>query len=150
FVSPGQINYLIPPGTVNGAATVTVTSGDGIISIGTAQITTVAPSLFSANADGQGVAVGVALRSSNGQAQPSEPVFQFNAAQNKYVTRPIDLGPETDQVFLVLFGTGLRNRSSLPAVTVKMGGVDGRVDFAGAQGGFVGLDQINVLIPRSL
>jgi len=150
FVSPGQINYLIPPGTVNGAATVTVASGDGIISIGTAQIATVAPSLFSANADGQGVAVGVVIRSSNGQAQPSEPVFQFNAAQNKYVTRPIDLGPETDQVFLVLFGTGLRNRSSLPAVTVKLGGVDGQVDFAGAQGSFVGLDQINVLIPRSL
>src|SRR5262249_5036505 len=34
FVSFGQINYLMPPGTAPGTATVTVTSGDASISVG--------------------------------------------------------------------------------------------------------------------
>ncbi len=32
FVSPAQINYQMPAGTANGAATITVTSGDGSVS----------------------------------------------------------------------------------------------------------------------
>jgi uncharacterized protein (TIGR03437 family) len=35
-------------------------------------------------------------------------------------------------------------------VTVKIGGDDARVDYAREQGGFVGLDQLNLLLPRSL
>ncbi|MCI0363865.1 MAG: hypothetical protein L0219_08290, partial [Phycisphaerales bacterium] len=82
-----------------------------------------------------------------------EPVAQFDATQNKFVAIPIDLGPETDQVFLILFGTGLRFRSSLSAVNTQIGGpngVDAQVTFVGAQGGFVGLDQVNVRLSRSL
>jgi photosystem II stability/assembly factor-like uncharacterized protein len=55
FVAPQQINYQIPPGTANGSATVTVTSGDGTISQGTINIVTAAPGWFTANANGQGV-----------------------------------------------------------------------------------------------
>jgi uncharacterized protein (TIGR03437 family) len=33
---------------------------------------------------------------------------------------------------------------------MKIGGADASVIFAGAQGGFVGLDQVNVRVPRSL
>jgi len=35
-------------------------------------------------------------------------------------------------------------------VSAKLGGVDAQVTFAGAQDGFVGLDQVNARIPRSL
>ncbi len=45
---------------------------------------------------------------------------------------------------VALFGTGWRN--SLP-VTVKIGGKAARVNYAGASGGFPGLDQINAVIP---
>ena len=150
FVSPTQVNYLMPVGTAVGAATVTITSGDGAVSIGVAQIATVAPGLFSANGNGQGVAAGVALRVKDG-AQSYEPIVEFNEAQNRFVAKPIDLGPATDQVFLILYGTGFRNRSSLAAVTCKIGGGDAPVLFAGAAPGFAGLDQINVgPLPRSL
>jgi uncharacterized protein (TIGR03437 family) len=67
-----------------------------------------------------------------------------------FVPIPLDLGPQTDQVFLLLFGTGIRFRSSLSNVKVTIGGVDSEVLFAGPAGGFVGLDQINIRIPRSL
>jgi uncharacterized protein (TIGR03437 family) len=63
---------------------------------------------------------------------------------------PIDLGPGTDQVVLLLFGTGLRRFSSLSAVSVRIGGQDAQVLAAAAQGQFLGLDQVNVLLPRSL
>ncbi len=46
FVSPGQINYLIPEGTALGSATVKVTSGAGGVIIGVLNIESVAPSLY--------------------------------------------------------------------------------------------------------
>src|SRR5262249_26609794 len=150
FVSPMQVNYQIPPGTAPGAATVTITSGDGTVSTGTINITAIAPSLFSANASGQGVAAAAALRIKANGDRSFEAVAQFDASEGRLVPIPIDLGPEGDRVFLLAFGTGLRGRSSLSAVSVKMGGVDSEVQFLGPQGGFVGLDQGNILIPRSL
>jgi len=150
FVSPNQVNYQIPPGTAAGTATITITSEAGAVSTGTAQIAAAAPSLFTANASGQGVAAAVALRVKADGSQSYEPVAQFDAAQNKYVSRPIDLGPETDQVYLLLFGTGIRYRSTLSAVSARIGTIDAPALYAGAQGGFVGLDQVNVRLPRSL
>jgi uncharacterized protein (TIGR03437 family) len=150
FVSPGQINYQIPPGIAVGAATLTVTSGDGSVSTGTMQIAAVAPGLFAANADGQGVAAALALRVKADGSQSIEPIAQWDGAQNKMVARPLDLGQATDQVFLILFGTGIRYHSSLAAASVKLGGEDAQVLYAGPQGNFVGLDQVNVRVPRSL
>jgi uncharacterized protein (TIGR03437 family) len=60
------------------------------------------------------------------------------------------LGPATEQVFLILFGTGIRQFSANLPLAAQIGGVNAPVAYAGAQGGFVGLDQINVQVPRSL
>ena len=150
FVSPGQTNYLIPPGTVTGAATVTITSGNGTVSVGTIQIANVAPGLFTANASGQGVPSGYLLRVRGDGSQSIEPLAQFDTTLNRFVAVPIDLGPATDQVFVILFGTGFRFRSSLSAVTARLGGENVTVAFVGPQGDFVGLDQLNVQLPRTL
>src|SRR5262245_32853593 len=154
FVSPTQVNYQIPPGTAAGPAWVTIISGDGVISSGAAFIRTVAPGLFTANASGEGVGAGLALRVKADGSQSYEPIAQFDAAQNKFTSRPLDLGPEGEQVYLLLFGTGIRNRSSLSSVKALFAfggsGIAGEVSYAGAQGEFTGLDQINVLVPRSL
>lgn len=139
FVSPMQVTYLMPPGTAVGTASVTVTSGDGKVSIGVSQIATVAPGLFTATASGQGLAAAVVFRVREDGSQSYEPVG-----------RPIDLGPPSDRVYLVLFGTGIRHRSSLASVIATIGGTYAEVSFAGASGDFTGLDQINVLLPRSL
>ncbi|MEP7273241.1 MAG: kelch repeat-containing protein [Acidobacteriota bacterium] len=149
FVSPTQVNYQIPSKTVAGLATLTITSGDGTVSTGVAIVRAVAPSLFTANANGPGVAAAVALRVKADGSQNYESIAQYDA-QNKFISRPLDLGPETDQVYLILFGTGIRHRSSLSAVITTIGGTYAESSFAGPQGDFVGLDQVNVLLPRSL
>ncbi len=150
YISPTQVNYQLPEGTATGMAMVTITSGDGKVSTGTPLISSVAPGLFSANSDGLGVAAATAVRMKADGTQISEAVAQFDPVQNKFVTLPLDLGPEGEQVFLILYGCGIRFRSNLSAVLVKIGGVDMEVQFAGPQGFFVGLDQINIPLPRSL
>ena len=117
---------------------------------GTATVESVTPGLFAANANGQGVPAGVVLRVKADNTQTFEPLAEFNQAQNRFVPRPIDLGPATDQVFLILFGTGIKLRSSLSAVSCNIGGIDSQVLYAGEQGFFVGLDQINVRLPANV
>lgn len=150
FVGPNQINYLIPSGTATGAATITVTSGDSTISIGSLGISTVAPGLFTADASGQGLPTAVALRVKENGTLSYEPIAQFDPAQSRFVPVPIDLGPPTDQLFLILYGTGVRFRSALSAVSATIGGENSEVLYAGLAEGFVGLDQANLRIPRSL
>ncbi len=150
FVAPTQVNYQIPPGTAAGAATVTITSGASAVSTGTVNIANVAPGLFTANASGQGVAAAVVFRRRADGSESFEPVSRFDQAQGRFVAAPIDLGPETDQVFLILYGAGFRFRSSLAATAVAIGGVNSEVLFAGDAPGFVGLDQANVRLSRSL
>jgi uncharacterized protein (TIGR03437 family) len=150
FVAPGQINLQIPPGTATGPAQITITGGDGSISTGTMMIAMVAPGFFTANANGQGVAAAVVLRVSSITGQTFEPIARFDSAQNKFVPIPIDLGAPSDQLFLVLFGTGFRFRSSLAGVSATIGGAGSEVLFAGPADGFVGLDQANLRIPRTL
>lgn len=150
FVSPLQTNFEIPPSTANGIATVTIQSGDGTIQVCVAPISTVAPGVFTADSTGRGLAAAQILRVRSNGSRDIEPVARFDAATNQYVAVPIDLGPETDQVFLILYGTGLRFRSNLSAVSLVAGGVSLPILYAGPQGSLVGLDQINASLSRSL
>jgi len=155
FVSPGQINFLLPADTApNGTAFVTVTNEAGASLSGTTQIDALAPAIFTADASGQGLPAAVALRMKADGSQSYEEVVFFDQGLNKFVARPIDLGPDlgasTDQVFLILYGTGIRNRNSLFSVRAGIGGANAEVLFAGALGGFEGLDQVNLRIPRIL
>lgn len=150
FVAPTQVNFQIPPGTANGAATVTITGGDGSISTGVVQIASVAPGLFSANSDGQGVAAAVVLRVRGNGEQVYEPVSRFDTATGRAVAVPIDLGPESDQVFLIAYGTGERFRTSLANASASVGGANAELSYLGPQLGFVGLDQANIRLSRAL
>ncbi|MGE0132325.1 MAG: N-acetylmuramoyl-L-alanine amidase [Blastocatellales bacterium] len=150
FVSEGQINFLMPAGLANGEAAIIAANADGRLARGAATIAQVAPAIFSANANGQGAPAAVVLRIKADGSQSYEPVARFDQAQNKFVAAPIDLGAESDQVFLVAYGTGIRFRNSLNGVVAKIGGVDSQVLFAGPASGFFGLDQVNVRLSRNL
>jgi uncharacterized protein (TIGR03437 family) len=150
FVSPEQVNYLVPSGAANGIATITVFNEAGAISTGTAQINSLAPALFAANANGQGVAAASVLRVKADGSQRYEQAVQYDSGLKKFVPVPINLSDPNDQVFLLLFGTGFRHRQSISVVSVTIGGAPVEVLYAGAQGLFFGLDQLNTRLPRTL
>jgi uncharacterized protein (TIGR03437 family) len=100
-------------------------------------------------APGSAVAAAVAVRVGTDGTQTPVSVVQCSSVPVCTAT-PIDLGMAGDVVTVVFFGTGLRNNSGLANVHATIGGVDAPVAFAGAQGQFVGLDQLNVQLPLSL
>ena len=51
---------------------------------------------------------------------------------------------------MLFYGTGWKFRSALSAVSCAIGGVSSEVLYAGEAPGFVGLDQINARLSRSL
>ena len=63
----------------------------------------------------------------------------------------MDLGPSSESVFIVLYGSGIRGISSPSLITATIGGTSIPVLAALPQGTYLGLDQINLgPIPRSL
>jgi len=150
YVSPTQINYLIPVGTTRGAALITVTSGDATVSSSAAHISTVSPGLFTANQDGKGAPAGFAIYVKLSGEQRRVSLYQFDPATMKQVPVPIDFGEENEAIILELYGTGLRGRSAQSAVSVTIGGFAATVEYADKHPVFAGLDQVNVRVPRSL
>jgi uncharacterized protein (TIGR03437 family) len=133
YAAPTQVNFLMPVGTSVGTAVVLAARNGTAAGQGTVPIKTAAPGIFTANATGQGVPAAIALRIHNG-TQTYEPVAQFSAAQNSHLPLPLALGPASDQLYLLLYGTGLRNRNAVSAVTCTIGGTAAAVSCAGAQG----------------
>lgn len=144
YVSAAQVNFLAPAGLAAGTATVVVKSGDGTTQHGTATIAAVVPALFTLNGDGL-IAGGILRVTADGQQVYQNP-FAVDGT-GSIVAAPVDLSK--DQVYLTLYGTGLHHAAQ-GDVKVSVGGVNVPVLYAGTQGFFVGLDQINVQLPPSL
>ena len=137
YVSPTQVNYEVPPGVAIGTASVTVSVNGDPVAFGAAKLAAVAPGLFSVDGTGKGTAAAI--------------VYTLHADGTSSVaptTQPIDLGLNTDQVTLELFGTGIRGHST--PVTCKIGAATLPVAYAGPQNVYVGLDQVNIALPQSL
>jgi uncharacterized protein (TIGR03437 family) len=149
FVSPEQVNYIVPRQTANGLARVKIVSGSGLISLAEVEVQNVSPGLFAANAEGAGVAAANALRVLAGSgAQVYEPVATFNPQTQRYDPLCIDLGGPAGSVYLVVYGTGFRRATN---ITARLGGVALPVLAVVPQGDYAGLDQINLgPIPATL
>jgi uncharacterized protein (TIGR03437 family) len=144
YVSPRQINFVVPDGTAPGLATLVV-AGQTF----TVAVQPVAPTLFSMNGAGSGVAAATAImvQAANPLLQSPVPVFQ--CAESNCASVPIVLGVDTP-VYVSFFGTGIRNRSSLANVVVTIDGISVPVLYAGPAPGFTGLDQVNAGLVLSL
>lgn len=156
FVSPTQLNYLVPTGLQPGKAQVTVEVNDEVVALGTLTVNEVAPSLFTADASGKGVPAGVALRlKANGQ-QSYEPLAQFQSGK----ALPLAIVRRNGEaVYLLLFGAGLRAAANSDGnaangvaenVTATIGGVSVPVLFAGQAPGLAGLDQVNLQLTSNV
>jgi uncharacterized protein (TIGR03437 family) len=147
YVSPAQVNYIIPFDTALGLATVNITANGQMTATGQIQIAPIAPALFTVNADNL-AAANVLKVSQNGE-RTFESIYQTDANGN-IIALPIDFGSATDTVFLTLYGTGIGPRNPSEVTATIGGAFSAIVTYAGPQGSQVGLDQINLQLPPAL
>lgn len=139
LVSPGQINYVLPDGLNLGPAALTVVSGSNSFN-GPVKVSNVSPALYTADASGTGVPVGTVYRVAPSNAVTLDSTF--NTANFTFTPKPISLN-SSDKVFLVLYGTGIRNHNPNPPVVMVANTVV-PTTYAGAQITYPGFDQVNI------
>jgi uncharacterized protein (TIGR03437 family) len=147
YVSPDQINFTIPADTAVGPALISVYNGELLLATGGLNVVAVAPALFFMNNDGLAAAGLVRVK---GDSYDYEPAVQLDERINQFVAVPIDLGSDTDQVYLTLYGTGFRSGTSLDSVQVYICSTLVPLSYVGASGIFEGLDIVNVRLPLEL
>jgi len=147
FVSPDQINFVVPADTAVGTATITIASAGRSVISDTIYIASVAPSMFEANADGVAAANLLRVR---GDVSEYDPISQRDPTTSQVVAIPIDLSPDTDTFYLIVYGTGVRFRSSVDSVKATVGGIDSPVVYAGSAASSDGLDVVNIKLPTEV
>ncbi|HYE73595.1 MAG TPA: DUF4394 domain-containing protein, partial [Blastocatellia bacterium] len=150
YVSNGQINFLVPCDAATGSATVIVTNADGSARVGTITVTRATPGIFAVRTSGSPVVAGFFTRDGVNYS----PTFNPDGTASV-----VDPGTTAMPTYITLFGTGIRNTPAAnpsdtngvaEAVTVTVQGIPATVAYAGAQGTFEGLDQINFILPPEL
>jgi uncharacterized protein (TIGR03437 family) len=137
YVSPLQVNYQIPPGAAPGPARVTITGGDGRVSVGAAIIAAAAPSLFTLDQSGAGAAAALDALTFTG---PPYAATRSGGEPN----------------IIAFFGTGLGADATdvdgnvSADVQVAIDGRPATVEYAGRAPGFVGLNQLNIVLPAGI
>ncbi len=132
FSGPSQINFIVPANAAKGAATVVVTTTAGIAEF-PVTIAAISPGLFSANGAGQGLAAAQALIVNNDRTR--------NGAHGRQRPHP----GSRRHGDLPRSSTELESaaRATNPVV-VTVAGAPVEVLYAGPQGEFPALDQVNV------
>ena len=135
YVSPSQINFEVPAATATGNVTLEVVNAPASLPQPAAQVNDIAPALFAYE---DNTVLAYALR--------IEPDGRSTVLSVRN-TIVLDDRP----VFLVLYATGIRHRSSLSNVQCTIGGISIPVEYAGPNGGGMpGLDQVNVRLSSDL
>lgn len=125
FVSPTQVNFLVPPETELSTAEVVVTNSDGFPSRGSVTTLRSAPGVFTFSGDGLGD--GVVLDA------------------NTLLPGPFD--PTSGNLRLIIFATGVRNGSQ---VSINAGGRALTLESIVPSPTMPGLDEVHVLVPADL
>jgi uncharacterized protein (TIGR03437 family) len=147
FVSPGQINAVVPADLPLGQATVIVRSASGDVESGQATIANVAPGIFSGAGTGTGAAAAGVLTVHPDGSVLLQGTFRCDGHGN-CIPNAIDLGTDGDQNFLELYGVGIRRGAQI--TKVRIGAQDLTPLYAGPQSQLGGVDQVNVALPASL
>ncbi len=124
-----KINIHVPDAAGTGTGSVVVFVNGNATAADDVQVTNANPGIFTVPQTGAGEAI--ALLTSGMRYTKSPFPSQFDGQSS----------------VIALFGTGWRN--SLP-VSIKINGQAATVEYAGASGGFAGLDQINVRLPAGV
>lgn len=108
------------------------------------------PRLLSADGSGRGPAAGHVLRISGDGVERWEPLAVYHEGLGRWVAAPVALGRETDRCYLILYGHGIRKHAPAGAVKVYVDDTVVEALYAGPQGIYPGLDQVNAPLAGSL
>ena len=125
FVSPTQVNFLIPAASEIGTAEVVVTNPDGFPNKSTVTTLRAAPGIFTHSGDGLGE--GVILNADTLQPGPFD--------------------PSSGNLRLVIFSTGVRNATT---VSVAAGGRALTLESTGQTANMPGMDEVYIRMPADL
>lgn len=143
YVSPSQINLVIPEDAALGTADVLVRGSMGSTQRGSVLIAETAPALFSLDASGKGA--GAILNAVTFTPAPFLAETSAMAGSDK-------------RTRLAVYATGIRyagnpTHDANGQVTVQANDASGnsyQVEYAGAAPGFFGLDQLNIVLPPEM
>ncbi|MCZ6491277.1 MAG: matrixin family metalloprotease [Acidobacteria bacterium] len=155
FVSPGQINALVPFELTGSSVDVTILTGPGAAgNTVTVNLSPTAPGIFKVNSAGQGAIL--------------NPDGSLVAPVGSFPSRLPAAQPTRSGEIIVIFASGLgpvspalpsgvasgANGTAIPVMPnvpqVRIGGQAANVLFAGLAPGFVGLYQVNVQVPQGV
>lgn len=135
FVSPGQINFVVPDVVATGDAVDYTINNNGILSTGKAKLVNFAPGVFTTTGDGKGKATAQCFRVSP------------DGLTAIVTSPPCTIGNASQFDTLVIYGTGWHNSAS---ISVKIGDQTFTPSYSGVQPEFLGLDQINITLSTAL
>jgi uncharacterized protein (TIGR03437 family) len=136
YVSPAQINFVVPAGLPAGRYLLAVNSATA-----DAIVTNTSPGIFTVKGDGTGVPAGSLIEVMNDGSSVSITPYQCSSAGCTIV--PVSLPSNLASLYIVLYGTGIRNALSISA---QLGSVAAQVVYFGQVAAYPGLDQVNLLI----
>ncbi len=136
YVSKTQVNFVVPTGIPAGRYLLTVNSAttDALVS-------DVAPGIFTLSGDGSGVPSAALIAVLNDGSSVTMSPYQCTASN--CTISPVALPNATASVYVVLYGTGIRNARS---ITATLGTIAAQVVYFGSVPAYPGLDQVNLLI----
>jgi uncharacterized protein (TIGR03437 family) len=124
FASQTEVIFVVPENVAVGPAEIVVTNADGFASKAEALITSAAPGMFTASADGRGEGI----------------ILDAGALT------PAPFDPSSGQRRLSIFATGVRHAKAL---SLRIGGEPALVETV-APSNLAGLDEIHILLPAKL
>ncbi len=146
LVSPLQANIVLPVDIAPGVASLLVIRDGEITHRDWLMIDEHAPALFAATASGEGPPAGEILYvyPDGNRRREWLSVARQSDAGALISPQPIQLTNPDVQVYVSLYGTGWRDAPGSNQPVALVGGVPVEPAFAGPQGQFAGLDQINL------
>jgi len=136
YVSPTQVNFLVPSDLPPGRYLLSVGSATA-----DALVTNVSPGIFTLNGNGTGVPLAsLVANKSDGSTVVLAP-YQCNGTGCAEV--PMVLPPNLTSLYIVLYGTGIRNAHFVAAA---LGPMYPQATYFGAQSQYFGLDQVNLVL----
>jgi uncharacterized protein (TIGR03437 family) len=140
FISTDQINFQIPWETATGSATITVSSSGIKTAAVTVTVVAAAPGLFYQGSHAIAQNFDYSLNSSSNPAKAGDIIIAYLTGAGAVSPPVADGAPASSNP----------NSTVTSKVTASIGSVAAQVQFAGLAPNFVGLWQVNIIVPAGL